>query len=113
MAGVSKSSITQILRWHAVLRKEGKHQVIAPLPVDFQVFPQVAFALKTGLFKEPDASGVLGNTGCFDTVQLKARKDVGNSQFHGLSHVTLAGETLAHPVADHAALRRAAADIAD
>src|SRR4051812_28792268 len=84
-----------------------------PLTVDLQISAQVAFPLEPGFLKQANAPCILWNTGCFDTVQLKPCEDIGNNQLKCGEHMALAGITLAHPIADHAALGGTPADIAD
>src|SRR4029079_3864534 len=87
--------------------------MVVLMTVDFQVPAQIAFPLKPGFFKQADAPSIVWNTGCFDTVQLKPCEDVGYNQLKCGEHMTLTGISLAHPVADHAALCRPAPDVAD
>jgi len=35
--------------------KKGKHHMIPPLAIDFQIFPQETFPLEPGVFEKPDA----------------------------------------------------------
>src|SRR5262249_30265402 len=102
--GAARSSWVGIRGKAGVARQPGQHHMFTPLTVDFQISAQIAFPLETRLLQEPHAPLVLRNTSCFDTVQLKDRKDVGYNQLKCGEHMALAGMPLAHPVADHAAL---------
>src|SRR5690606_37722545 len=92
---------------------QGVENMVSPLPPDPQKFLHIAFTLKSGFFKQTDGAVVLRNTGCLDPVQGELAEDVANAHVEPGGHMSLAGEALAHPVADHAGVRRTAPDVAD
>jgi len=52
--------------------------MVAPFAIDLQILPHIAFIPEIGLFKEPDGTLVVRNTGSFNPVQPQDSEDIGN-----------------------------------
>src|SRR5262245_43325673 len=85
--------------------------MVLPDPIDAKVLARKSLALQAGFLQQADRSDVGGNASGLDPMQLQGPEREGNDRVHGRSHVTLAGISGTHPIAEAASLGAAAADI--
>src|SRR6202034_2434774 len=88
-------------------------QMVLPDAVDAKILPGIALAHEAGIFQEPDGAIVGGNARRFKAVQPQRCEREGKDGPHRRGHVAAAPERQAHPVAETARLRDAAADIGE
>ena len=86
--------------------------MILPGAVDLQITARQPFPDETGFFQHPPAGLVMHQTGRLHPVQAQRAEGEAQAQPHRIRHITLTGEGHAHPIAEAAALRDAAPDIA-
>src|SRR5215469_15072598 len=87
--------------------------MVLPLPVDLNVAPCQPLLAKAHLCQEISRGVVGRQAGGFYPVQAQRPEDKWDEPVKGVEHVALAGESFAHPVAETAGLRDAAADIGE
>src|SRR5207245_4809028 len=83
--------------------------MILPYAVDAEVLPCVALTLETGFFQQPYRCHVGGDASRLEPVQVQARKAERDQDAQRHRHQALARVGFAHPIADAAGLRDAAA----
>src|SRR5271154_1848979 len=85
--------------------------MVLPLAIDLDVAPRHALLTKTRLCKEISRWIVRRQACRFDSMQPQCPENKRHERANRVVHVALTGESLAHPIAESAGLRDAAAHI--
>src|SRR5579862_4116865 len=94
-----------------LVRQQSVERVVLPLTVDLNITLGQALLAKTRFGQKIAGRVVRRQTGCFDAMQSQCLENERDERTNGVGHIALPGETLAHPIAEPAALRHAASDI--